>query len=140
MNRALTTCRRLLTVIVGTLPAWVLAVGLLTIPTVCRCGADVPHAHALLEIPGHAHAPGRNAHSHGHAHEHEHHALPDGSGDVESIRSWDVALVWGSVLALSVTLILLPEFGRTVTPWCSGQRLSGLLCAPGTPPPKLAAA
>uniref|UniRef100_A0A7C2WCK1 Uncharacterized protein n=2 Tax=Thermorudis TaxID=1649508 RepID=A0A7C2WCK1_9BACT len=140
MNRALTTYRRLLAVMVAVLPVWVLVVGLLTIPTVCRCGADLPHAHTLFEIPGHAHAPGRHDHGHGHAHEHEHHALPGGSGDVETIRSGDVALTWGSAIALWATIIALPEFGRTVMPWHSGQRLSGLRRAPGPPPPKLATA
>lgn len=32
-----------------------LVLGLLTFPTACRCGADLPHEHALFVLPGHHH-------------------------------------------------------------------------------------
>ena len=35
--------------------ALVLVLGLLTFPTTCRCGADLPHQHGLFELPMHHH-------------------------------------------------------------------------------------
>jgi hypothetical protein len=32
-----------------------LVLGLMTFPTTCRCGADLPHQHGLFELPGHHH-------------------------------------------------------------------------------------
>ncbi len=34
----------------------VLIVGLLSFPTICHCGADLPHGHALYTLDGHTHA------------------------------------------------------------------------------------
>ncbi len=39
----------------GLILALGLGVSLLTFPTACRCGADLPHEHALFELPGHHH-------------------------------------------------------------------------------------
>lgn len=33
-----------------------LVTGLLSVPTRCTCGADLPHEHALLAVPGHSHS------------------------------------------------------------------------------------
>jgi hypothetical protein len=130
--------QRLLALTLASLPAWLVVVGLLAIPSYCRCGADIPHAHTLFELPGHSHAPG--AHDYGDGRIHQHHLSSDTDGDIESVRSWPVVPSWGSGLAIYVTMIELLAFNRPASPWSCGQRLCSYPVAPATPPPRLAAA
>ncbi len=138
MGPTLVSQQRLLAVMLASLPAWLLVVGLLAIPSFCRCGADVPHAHALFEIPGHTHAHGSTHDAGGHAHQHQ--SPSDIGRDIETVRSWPVVLSWGSGLAILVTMIELLAFDRPAPPWSCGRRLRSSLVAPATPPPRLAVA
>ncbi len=139
MGPMLVSQQRLLAMMLASLPAWLLVVGLLAIPSFCRCGADVPHAHALFEIPGHTHAYG-GTHHHGDGHVHQQHLSSDSNGDVETVRSWPVVPSWGSGFAIWVTMIELLVFNRPASPWSCGRRLRNYLVTPATPPPRPAAA
>jgi hypothetical protein len=106
-----------------------LVLGLLTFPTACRCGADLPHEHALFELPGHHHGgqSTANASDAGSASDYDGPVLrvPDGSAAI------------GQPVTLAVQLLAYPllRLLRSALPF-SDVLPDGLAIAPDPPPPR----
>ena len=129
--------QRFLALALASLPAVLVVVGLLTTPAYCRCGAELPHAHALFELPGHRHAAAAQGRT-SHLHQHELSTrVPD---EVEKVQGWPTVLGWGSTLALWVPAVDSLVLGRLAPPFASICRLAGHCSAPSPPPPRLAVA
>lgn len=123
------------------LPVTLVLIGLLATPSFCRCGAPLPHAHALFELPGHTHAADASrAHAHGSSERASASATAVGTGPAESetVRSWPVVPAWGTALALWAATSVLVVAGRLASPWTADTRLCGRRLSPPVPPPRLA--
>jgi hypothetical protein len=133
MGRTTVSRQRFLQLALVGLPVWLVVVGLLAIPAYCRCGTDLPHAHALFELPGHSHASGVH---HGDGHRHQHAVSMGIPDDVERVQEWSAALIWGTTLALLAPLVHFLVLGRQTPAFSSGRPLAGRRVDPPIPPPR----
>lgn len=105
-----------------------LVLGLLTFPTACRCGADLPHEHALFELSGHHHGGGSTAHAPG----------TGSAGDYDGLvlRVPDGAAI-GQPVTLAVQLLTYPLLRRRRPVLPSSDSLpDGLALVLDPPPPR----
>ncbi len=106
-----------------------LVLGLLTFPTACRCGADLPHEHALFQLPGHHHG--------GHSTASASSAGSASDYDGPVLRAPDGPAAIGQPVTLAVQLLAYPllRLLRSTLPF-SDVLPDGLAIVPDPPPPR----
>ncbi len=106
-----------------------LVLGLLTFPTACRCGADLPHEHALFQLPGHYHG-GQSTASASSAG-----SASDYDGPV--LRAPDGPAAIGQPVTLAVQLLAYPLLRLLRSTLLFSDVLpDGLAIVPDPPPPR----
>lgn len=110
--------------------------GLLSSPTSCLCGADVPHSHSLFTLRGHHHGRGHDSSHHRHAGEHEttdtniNQQGPQLRAPVTSSLGSNVAAFVGFMAAASHTNVI-----DRKQAWPSARLNDGQVITPESPPP-----
>jgi hypothetical protein len=120
-----------------------LTAGLLTFPTVCACGEQLPHDHALFTLAGHQHA---SAHA---EHTHAHNAAGQGAADAPSGSRADVVQQHGVTVASATTNASGDAHALLLTPVATLMPVAGVALmrgntrradlwrgAPPAPPPR----
>lgn len=106
-----------------------LVLGLLTFPTTCRCGAELPHEHVLFELPGHHHDGQSTASD----------STTDDARDYDGpvLRASDGWAAIGQPVTVAVQLLASPLLRslRSILPF-TDVLPDGLVVTPDPPPPR----